>query len=48
MKRDPKKYHHYSLAFYGKDEALFEVTKRSRQGFSNLDHYEKNLKPRSI
>ena len=48
MKRDPKKYHHYSLAFYGKDEALFEVTRRSRQGFSNIDHYQKNLKPRTI
>ena len=48
MKKDAKKYHHYSLAFYNKDEALFEVTKRSRQGFSNLDHYEKNLRPRSI
>ena len=47
MKRDPKKYHHYSLAFYGKDEALFEVTRRSRQGFSNLDQYQKNLKPRT-
>jgi|JI61114C2RNA_FD_contig_91_532535_length_1750_multi_3_in_0_out_0_2 hypothetical protein len=48
IKKDTKKYHHYSPAFYGKDTSLFETSNRAKLGFANLSQYQKNLKPRSI
>jgi hypothetical protein len=48
VKRDNKKYHDYSLAFYGKDSSLFETSKRARLGFGTVAQYPKILKPQSI
>lgn len=47
-RKDTKKYHHYSLAFYGKDNSLFDTSNRAKLGFANLSQYDKILKPKSI
>jgi V-type H+-transporting ATPase subunit H len=48
LKKDTKKYHHYSPSFYEKNTSLFETSSRAKLGFANLAQYQKNLKPRSI
>jgi hypothetical protein len=48
IKRDTKKYHHYSSSFYGKEKSLFDASNRAKLGFANLAQYQKSLKPRSI
>jgi hypothetical protein len=48
LKKDTKKYHHYSPSFYGKDTSLLETSNRAKLGFGSLSQYQKSLKPRSM